>query len=99
MHGAAFFSRCFLSDEQELPFSLTATQVQGYVTQKLCPRWARFQQLDYQIESHPRFSEMDQEIQSRQATRDRFQKPSDRGIAETRESLFGNSRIDLATGH
>jgi superfamily II DNA/RNA helicase len=56
-------------DQQDLSstavFKLTATQVQGYVTQKLCPRWARFQQLDYQIESHPRFSEVDQEIQSR----------------------------------
>jgi Lhr-like helicase len=53
-------------DEQDLSFSLTATQVQGYVTQKLCPRWARFQRLDYQIESHPRFYGMDQEIRSRQ---------------------------------
>ena len=56
-------------DEQELfptaVSQLTATQVQGYVTQKLCPRWARFQQLGLQIESHPRFSMMDQEIQSR----------------------------------
>jgi Lhr-like helicase len=52
-------------DEQDLPFSLTATQVQGYVTQKLCPRWARFQRLDYQIESHPRFYGIDQEIRSR----------------------------------
>lgn len=55
-------------DEQDLcstTSSLTATQVQGYVSQKLCPRWARFQQLDYQAESHPRFSGIDQEIQSR----------------------------------
>ena len=41
---------------------LTATQIQGYVTQKLCPRWARFQRLNYQIESHPRFYKIDQEI-------------------------------------
>ena len=53
------------SDGQILPLSLTATQVQGYVTQNLCPRWARLQQLDYQIEPHPRFSGIDQEIQSR----------------------------------
>lgn len=57
-------------DQQDLSITtvskLTATQIQGYVTQKLCPRWARFQQLGLQIESHPRFSEMDQEIQARQ---------------------------------
>lgn len=52
-------------EQQEPPFSLTATQLQGYVTQKLCPRWARFQRLGYQIESHPRFHSADQEIQSR----------------------------------
>jgi Lhr-like helicase len=56
-------------DEQDLPSTavsrLTATQIQGYVTQKLCPRWARFQQLDYQIEAHPRFYGIDQEIHSR----------------------------------
>jgi Lhr-like helicase len=44
---------------------LTATQLQGYVTQQLCPRWARFQHLNYQIKSHPRFSAIDQETQSR----------------------------------
>jgi len=49
---------------QELS-TLTATQVQGYVTQNLCPRWARLQQLKAQIESHPRFLRVDQEIQSR----------------------------------
>ncbi|MES2199859.1 MAG: DEAD/DEAH box helicase [Chlamydiota bacterium] len=57
------------ADEQDVatmtaPY-LTASQLQGYVTQKLCPRWARFQQLNYQIESHPRLSKIDQEIQSR----------------------------------
>lgn len=46
--------------------SLTASQIQGYVTQKLCPRWARFQQLNYVPQSHPRFRDTDQKIQSRQ---------------------------------
>lgn len=45
---------------------LTATQVQGYVTQKLCPRWARFQQLGLQIKPHPRFSGIDQEVRRQQ---------------------------------
>jgi superfamily II DNA/RNA helicase len=53
------------SDEQNLSLTLTATQVQGYVTQKLCARWARFHQLDYHTEPHPRFSGIDQEIHSR----------------------------------
>lgn len=52
-------------EQREQPFSLTATQLQGYVTQKLCPRWARLQRLGYQIESHPRFYRADQEIESR----------------------------------
>lgn len=45
--------------------SLTATQIQGYVTQKLCPRWARFQHLDYSAQSHSRFHVRDQDMQSR----------------------------------
>jgi superfamily II DNA/RNA helicase len=52
----------------EPPYSarlLTATQIQGYVTQKLCPRWARFQHLNYAPESHPQFQGTDEEIQSR----------------------------------
>lgn len=53
-------------DGQDLSFSLTGTQVQGYVTQQLCPSWARFQQLDYHIKPHPRFYGIEQEIRSRQ---------------------------------
>ena len=52
-------------DESSMCLGITATQVQGYVTSGLCPRWARFQKRDYQIESHPRFSGLDREIQSR----------------------------------
>ena len=52
-------------DGENLAFSLTATQVQGYVTQNLCPRWARLQQLGVQVGSHPRFFAIDQETQSR----------------------------------
>src|SRR3990167_8385693 len=53
------------SDEVRVSF-LTASQVQSYVTQKLCPRWARLQHLGYQIKSHPRFDETEQAIESRQ---------------------------------
>jgi Lhr-like helicase len=45
--------------------ALTATQIQGYITQKLCPRWARFQHLNFTVESHPRFYENDLNIQLR----------------------------------
>lgn len=54
-----------LSHEKQSVTFLTATHVQGYVTQKLCPRWARFKRLDYQTESHPRFHDSSQETQSR----------------------------------
>lgn len=81
-------------DEQDLSTTavsrLTATQVQGYVAQKLCPRWARFQQLGFQIESHPRFSGIDQEIQSRRQ----------QGIAfkmEVIEALQNQARICFET--
>lgn len=61
-------------EELDVPFSLTATQLQGYVNQKLCPRWARFQRLGYQAESHPRFHAADQEGRSRQEQRAAFKK-------------------------
>lgn len=70
---------------------LTASQVQGYVTQQLCPRWARFQQLDYQIESHPRFSGIDQEIQSRRQQGITFKK-------EVIETLQNQARVYFETG-
>lgn len=54
-----------IPSETPLDHPLTATQMQNYVTQKLCPRWARFQSLNYTIESHPRFCDSDQEAQSR----------------------------------
>ncbi len=54
------------SEHPPLDRSLTATQIHGYVTQKLCPRWARFQHLNYTIESHPRLCDSDQKIHSRQ---------------------------------
>jgi superfamily II DNA/RNA helicase len=54
------------SEPSKLHCSLTASQVQGYVTQKLCPRWARFQQLNYNPESHSRFHDIEKKIQSRQ---------------------------------
>jgi Lhr-like helicase len=54
-----------LPSHEDFCFSLNATQLQGYVTQKLCPRWARFQRIEYQIKPHPRFYGIDQEIQSR----------------------------------
>ncbi|MGL5263356.1 MAG: DEAD/DEAH box helicase [Candidatus Rhabdochlamydia sp.] len=64
--GMLFFPNLNQQDLSRTAVSkLTATQIQGYVTQNLCPRWARFQHIGLQIESHPRFSEMDQEIQSR----------------------------------
>lgn len=47
-------------------YSLTASQIQGYVTQQFCPRWARFQQLQYAPPSHPRLDEFNQAIQLRQ---------------------------------
>jgi superfamily II DNA/RNA helicase len=53
------------ANRQDAPCSLNATQLQGYVMQKLCPRWARFQHLDYQIEAHPRFDEENQKNSSR----------------------------------
>lgn len=62
--GKLFFPEVAL----ETPYSdrsLTASQIQGYVTQKLCPRWARFQRLNYMPGSHPRFQSSDQEMQSR----------------------------------
>lgn len=44
---------------------LTASVVQAYVAQKSCPRWARFQRLGLEIEPHPRFSGIVEEIQDR----------------------------------
>jgi superfamily II DNA/RNA helicase len=55
-----------LSEPPYLECSLTATQIQGYVTQNLCARWARFQHLNYIVDSHPRFRANDQETQPRQ---------------------------------
>jgi superfamily II DNA/RNA helicase len=45
--------------------SLTATQIQGYVSHKLCPRLALFQHLDYTVASHPRLCDNDQETQAK----------------------------------
>jgi len=55
-----------IPSESILEPSLKATQIQIYVTQKLCPRLARFQYLDYSIELNPCLRDSDQEIQSRQ---------------------------------
>ena len=58
-----------LSLDEPTAFSkLTATQLQGYVTQNLCPRWARFSLLNYHIEPHPRFAEMDLQSRRQQGT-------------------------------
>jgi superfamily II DNA/RNA helicase len=43
--------------------SLSATQVQGYLTHKFCPRWSKFQQLNYNPPSHPRFQGNDQRLE------------------------------------
>lgn len=51
--------------EPDPKYSLTGSRVQGYVAQKLCPRWARFQQLNYQIEPHPRFQEVECKLRAR----------------------------------
>lgn len=78
------------SNEQKI-YPLSATQIQGYVTQQLCPRWARFQQCDYQIESHPRFSGVNQEMQSRQEQGIAFKKT----VIATLENL-GNVYFETA---
>ncbi len=62
--GHLSFSEIPLEREQSHS-SLTATQFQNYVTQKLCPRWARFQHLEFQEKTHPRFFAMDRENQLR----------------------------------
>lgn len=53
------------SETEALDISLTASQIQGYVTQKLCPRWARFQHVHFNPEPHPRFIPNDLDIQSK----------------------------------
>lgn len=73
---------------QELPFSLTAAQVQGYVTQKLCPRWARFQGIDYQIDPHPRFYGIHQENQSRKQQGLEFKNQVIEALQNTRRVCF-----------
>lgn len=80
-------------DDQALSFSLTATQVQGYVTQKLCPRWARFQRLNYQIESHPRFYGIDQEIQSRQQQGITFKKQVIEALQKVERVCFETAKL------
>ncbi|MGA8165288.1 MAG: DEAD/DEAH box helicase [Waddliaceae bacterium] len=62
--GTLFFPE-LPSEEPGWEIALTATQVQGYVTQKLCPRWARFQRLNFNTTSHPRFQGVDSERHSR----------------------------------
>lgn len=52
-------------DGQKTSFFLSASQVQGYVSQKLCPRWARFQHVGYQINPHSRFDDIDQKSRAR----------------------------------
>jgi superfamily II DNA/RNA helicase len=47
-----------LTSREENP-ALTATQLQGYVTQRACPRWARFQHLRFHVETYIRFREND----------------------------------------
>ena len=44
---------------------LTATTIQNYVKQNLCPRWARLQNLHYTALSHPRFKESERASQLR----------------------------------
>ncbi|MCX7116657.1 MAG: DEAD/DEAH box helicase, partial [Legionellales bacterium] len=63
-----------LSDKHRPLSFLTATQVQRYVTQKLCSRLARFQRLDYHIQTHPRFDGMNQDNQARQLQGTSFKK-------------------------
>lgn len=63
--GALSFPKLPSLDESNTDFSLTATQVQGYITHKQCPRWALLQRLNYKIESHPRFYDIDRETCSR----------------------------------
>lgn len=44
---------------------LTASQIQEYVSTKLCPKWAHFQAIQFAPEIHSRFFTGDQEIQAR----------------------------------
>lgn len=53
------------SASQRVSDSLTATQIQAYVTQKLCPRLAQFQRLHFTVKSHPRFHASDLDTKSR----------------------------------
>lgn len=70
--------------------NLTAAQVQSYTAQKMCPRWARFEQLRLQIDSHPRFSEMNQGLHSRRQHRILFKK-------EVMEVLQAKARLYFET--
>lgn len=45
---------------------LTASQVQSYLTQGLCPKFARFQYLRLTVDPHPRFHDRELEKHSRQ---------------------------------
>lgn len=79
--------------DQDLSFSLTATQLQGYVTQKLCPRWARFQRIGLQIESHPRFSGIEQENRSRQQQGITFKKQVIEALQNVERVCFGTAEL------
>jgi superfamily II DNA/RNA helicase len=74
---------------------LTASQIQNYVTQKLCPRWARFQQLGYRIKSHVRFSEINQKTHFRQQQGLKFKNKVIKALQNQKKIYFETSQLSL----
>lgn len=81
------------SESPHLDLSLTATQMQGYVTQKLCPRWARFQHLNYIVESHSRFQNSNQEKLFRQQQGIAFKKQIIQELASKKSVLWETGKF------
>lgn len=83
------------SQDQDLYDSLTATQIQGYVKQKLCPRLARFQHLHFTVPSHPRFHENDLDIASRQQEGISFKQQVIEELQKTKDARWETAKFTL----
>ncbi len=88
--GLLSFPALPMNQEEFFSSRLNATQIQDYVAHELCPRLARLRQLNYQTEPHPRFSAMNQEIESRRQQGITFKK-------NTIECLQGQAKVCFET--
>lgn len=79
--------------EINLEQRLTATQIQNYVIQKLCPRLAHFQRLNFSVALHPRFRNKEQEVDVRKKQGRDFKKQVIKELKNTKNVRWATTEF------